>query len=143
MKTDTVVLMVGLACAIVLGVVAGPLAYRAGVEAGRTLVAPPPPAAVIGLASYVAPSLAGNVAKSGEVWSPHTYTAAVKKNRYIAGQWLRVKRTDASPATVVYVRVNDLLPETARTDIDLSPAAFRLLAPLEAGVVPVSITVVH
>jgi expansin (peptidoglycan-binding protein) len=42
------------------------------------------------------------------------------------------------PNGEVTVRIVDLCPECAHGDIDLSPAAFELLAPLEKGRIPIS-----
>jgi len=55
-------------------------------------------------------------------------------NSGVCGACARVK----GPEGEVTVRIVDLCPECAHGDIDLSPQAFEMLAPLEKGRIPIS-----
>jgi rare lipoprotein A len=74
---------------------------------------------------------------SGERYDPDALTCAHRTRRF--GTRLRVTHRDRS----VTVRVNDRGPYVRGRIVDLTPAAFRKLAPLDRGVVTVTVEVVE
>ena len=87
-------------------------------------------------ASWYGEALRGNPTASGELYDPDGLTAASRELRL--GTILEVQHAD-HPERVVRVVVNDRGP-WVHTDVrclDLSRAAFEVLAPLEAGLIPV------
>jgi rare lipoprotein A len=81
---------------------------------------------------YTAPP--GARTADGETFNPNALTAAHKSLPF--GSVVTVTGNGRS----VHVRINDRGPFVAGRCIDLTPAAFRALAPLSAGVVPVTVT---
>lgn len=90
-----------------------------------------------GYATYYAENFHGKGTASGEVFDASQFTAAHRTLPF--GTWLLVK--DLDNGKTVYVRVNDRGPYGDDTRIiDLSKAAFEVLAPASQGVAHVSIT---
>jgi len=67
----------------------------------------------------------GAMTRSGELYNPHNYTCAVPLDKM--DKWYRVEFN----GRVVYVYAND----SCKEGVDLTPAAFNRLAPLERGVI--------
>jgi rare lipoprotein A len=80
---------------------------------------------------YTAPP--GAKTASGETFNPNARTAAHKSLPF--GSIVTVTGNGRS----VDVRINDRGPFVAGRCIDLTPAAFKALAPLGAGVIPVTV----
>lgn len=89
--------------------------------------------AMNGLASHYHET--GNLTASGERYSVHALTAAHRTLPF--GTRVVVRRGGRSVA----VRITDRGPFVRGRVIDLSPAAFRAIAPLSAGVVRVRLSV--
>ena len=91
-------------------------------------------------ASRIADSLAGGITKSGETYDPRDYVCAVKADSgWRWGELLVLQSTEDAPVRKVVVRVIDLLPKGAPSDIDMSSTAFAALAPKSRGIVIVSV----
>lgn len=91
----------------------------------------------VGEASWYGPGFAGRRTANGEVFDPMGLTAAhenIPFNR-------RVRVTNLETGDSVVVRVNDRFPGTKGRVIDLSQASFAAIAPLDRGLVPVSLEV--
>ena len=80
----------------------------------------------------------GGTTASGERFNPNALTAAHKTLRFNT----RVKVTNRNNGKSVVVRINDRGPYVSGRCIDLTPRGFKALAPLSAGVIPVTVTVV-
>lgn len=93
----------------------------------------PAPRVQVGTASWYDYGLAG-----APDYAQSHLTAASRD--FPRGTMLEVCRTDADAC--VAVRVNDYV-ENPNVIIDLSPAAFRGLAPLSRGLVPVAVSVIR
>lgn len=78
----------------------------------------------------------GSFTASGEKFDPNAMTCAHPYATF--GSWVKVESSDTEPAHVIYVRVNDRT-KTSQL-IDLTPAAFKHLAPLERGKIKVRVT---
>lgn len=78
----------------------------------------------------------GVITASGEKFDPNAMACAHPYATF--GSWVKVESSDTEPANVIYVRVNDRT-KTAQL-IDLTPAAFKQLAPLERGKIKVRVT---
>lgn len=70
----------------------------------------------------------GNLTANGEVYNEKLYTCAVK-NRDEMNQWLLVTYAGKT----VRVWANDMMPQSAKADFDLTPRAFNDLADLSVG----------
>ncbi len=88
-----------------------------------------------GVASYYANKFDGRRTSSGEVFRQDSLTAAHKNLPF--GTMLKV--TNLSNDSVVYVKVNDRLPQSSKRMIDLSLAAAKQLNFIRAGLTKVSI----
>lgn len=82
---------------------------------------------------------AGTHTANGERWNPNGMTAAHKT--WAFGLMVRVTRTDTGQAVVV--RLNDRGPYIPGRIIDLALGAATAIGMVEAGVVPVCITIVE
>lgn len=72
-------------------------------------------------------NLPGKITASGE---PFDATAMAAAHPWIEfGTWIRVETVDRQPHTVIFVRIND----RSKSTLDLTDAAFKKLAPLDAG----------
>ncbi len=87
-----------------------------------------------GTASFYGPESRGRPTASGERFYPSAMTAAHKSLPF--GAWVRIQASGQSPR-FVDVRINDRGPFIRGRELDLSPAAFKRLAPLSRGVVNV------
>jgi rare lipoprotein A len=88
-----------------------------------------------GVASYYANKFDGRKTSSGEVFRQDSLTAAHKNLPF--GTMLKV--TNLNNDSVVYVKVNDRLPQSSKRSIDLSLAAAKQLNFIKAGLTKVSI----
>jgi hypothetical protein len=70
----------------------------------------------------------GTITASGEAFHKEAFTCAVKKMDDM-GSWYRFSYRNR----VVYAWANDIIPEKARADYDLSEGAFRMLADPHVG----------
>jgi rare lipoprotein A len=98
---------------------------------------PPGAVATTGRASWYGPAHHGRPTASGERFDMHALTAAHRTLPF--GTRLRVVNLDNDRA--VDVRINDRGPHVPGRILDLSYAAARALGAVEAGVVPVRLTV--
>lgn len=101
--------------------------------------APPSGYTESGQASFYGDEFHGRKTANGERFDQGKLTAAHKRLPF--GSMVRV--TNIQNGKSVLVRVNDRGPFVAGRIIDLSSSAFRHIASLSAGVVPVSIEVVN
>jgi len=111
-------------------------------------VADPPaavaqPAAIVpgrpiqsGLATWYGPGFNGNITYCGEVYDQSGYTAA--SNTLPCGTVIIVSNQNTGAS--VRVRVTDRGGFGGNVILDLSNAAFRSIAPISAGVIPVSVS---
>ena len=88
-----------------------------------------------GVASYYANKFDGRRTSSGEVFRQDSLTAAHKNLPF--GTMLKV--TNLSNDSVVYVKVNDRLPQSSKRMIGLSLTAAKQLNFIRAGLTKVSI----
>jgi len=91
-----------------------------------------------GVASYYANKFNGRRTSSGEVFRQDSLTAAHKNLPF--GTMLKV--TNLSNDSVVYVKVNDRLPQSSKRMIDLSLAAAKQLNFVRKGLTQVKIEIV-
>ncbi len=91
-----------------------------------------------GLASFYAPSLAGQPTSNGEVYDPEALTAA---HRTLPFETRLKVRTNDNPEKYVIVKVNDRGPYHEDRVLDLSQRAFEKLAPTGLGVMEVDFQV--
>lgn len=71
---------------------------------------------------------AGSITADGSRYDPKGMTCAVK-DRSLLHTWIRFEYR----GNVVYCWANDVMPKNAKADYDLTPAAFKRLAPLSVG----------
>ncbi len=95
-----------------------------------------PIAVVAQTATYYADSLQGRRMANGQTFSQSAMVAA--SNNYKLGTRLKVTNRNNKKSVVVTVA-----DRCSRCSIDLSKAAFRRIASLKKGRVPVSISVLH
>lgn len=88
-----------------------------------------------GMASWYGDKYHGRKTASGEVFDMRALTAAHRTLPF----GTRVRVTDVSSGRTVVVRINDRFPGTKGRIIDLSKAAFARIAPLERGVITVTV----
>jgi rare lipoprotein A len=91
-----------------------------------------------GVASYYANKFDGRRTSSGEVFRQDSLTAAHKNLPF--GTMLKV--TNLSNDSVVYVKVNDRLPQSSKRMIDLSLTAAKQLNFVRKGLTQVKIEIV-
>lgn len=94
------------------------------------------PAEAAGEGTYYAATGAGNC--SFDPSPQDLMVAAMNAVDYRTAAWCGACLAVTGPSGTVTVRVVDQCPECARGDLDLSPEAFALLAPLAAGRVPIT-----
>jgi rare lipoprotein A len=92
-----------------------------------------------GIASWYGPGFHGRTAANGETYNQDALTAAHPTLPF--GTVVEVTRTDASGGSV-RVRITDRGPYVGQRIIDLSRAAARALDMVDAGIVPVRVTIV-
>jgi len=92
-----------------------------------------------GLASFYGNEFQSRKTSNGERFDQAKHTAAHRTLPF--GTRLRVTNTHNSKSVVV--RVNDRGPFAKGRIIDLSSSAFKTIASLNAGVIPVRIEVIH
>ena len=90
-----------------------------------------------GYASWYGKEFHKKLTASGEVYSIRKYTAAHKTLKF----GTMVKVVNLKNGNSVIVKINDRGPFVESRIIDLSPKAFKKLAPLDEGVVPVKILI--
>lgn len=97
--------------------------------------------AVHGTATWYGGYFHGRRTASGEVYDTRLHTAAHRTLPF--GTIVRVTNVNNGKSTVV--RINDRGPflDVPRRILDLSPAAFRELAPINAGVMPIKLEVLE
>lgn len=113
---------------LVLAVSALTLATAAVPLAAPAATAAPAGALETCQASYY--NLPGNKTASGEMFNPNKLAAAHRT--FAFGTKVRVTAPNGKSVTV---KINDRGPFTAGRCIDLTPKAFKRLAPLSAGVI--------
>ena len=94
---------------------------------------------VQGVASYYGDPYNGRQTANGETFDKNKLTAAHRTLPF--GTWVRVE--NESNGRTVDVRINDRGPFVAGRTIDLSEGAARRIEMLQAGVVPVRLTVIQ
>lgn len=94
------------------------------------------PTGLICRASWYA---AGETTASGEPYEPVQLTAASRTLPLGS----RILVTELATGRSVIVRVNDRGPYVDGRCVDLSPAAFALIAPLDEGVIPVRVEILE
>lgn len=94
------------------------------------------PPAASGEGTYYAATGAGNC--SFDPSPDDLMVAAMNAVDYRTAAWCGACLEVTGPSGTVTVRVVDQCPECAGGDLDLSPEAFALLAPLSAGRVPIT-----
>ena len=92
-----------------------------------------------GLATYYGAKYQGRATASGEPFDKEAWTAAHETLAF--GTKVRVTNLDNGRSVVV--RINDRFKPLKGRIIDLSERAFRQLAPVEVGVIPVTLEVVR
>jgi rare lipoprotein A len=92
-----------------------------------------------GIASWYGPGFHGRTAANGEIYNQNALTAAHPTLPF--GTVVEVTRTDGSGGSV-QVRITDRGPYVGQRIIDLSRAAARALDMVDAGIVPVRVTIV-
>lgn len=92
-----------------------------------------------GLATYYGAKYQGRATASGEPFDKEAWTAAHETLAF--GTKVRVTNLDNGRSVVV--RINDRFKPFKGRIIDLSERAFRQLAPVEVGVIPVTLEVVR
>jgi len=108
---------------------------RSGSAGGTT---PPPQSGRLiarGLATYYGGKYQGRLTASGERFDKEALTAAHENLPF----GLRVRVTNQQNGRSVVVRINDRFKPFKGRIIDLSERAFRQIAPLEQGVIPVTV----
>jgi rare lipoprotein A len=90
---------------------------------------------VIGKATYYGQHWTGRKTASGETFYSDSLTAAHKHYKF--GTILKV--TNLKNDSVIYVKVNDRLPQSSKMTIDLSYGCAKKLNFLRTGVIPVSL----
>lgn len=88
------------------------------------------------LCSFYGEAFRGLPTASGELYDPSALTAASRK--FPLGSKLRISAEGHS----VIVRVNDRISKRYADRLDLSPAAFKQLAPLDRGLVEANVTLI-
>ena len=92
-----------------------------------------------GIASWYGPGFHGRTAANGEIYNQNAMTAAHRTLPF--GTIVEVTRRDGGGS--VEVRITDRGPFIAGRVIDLSRAAARAIDMVDAGIVPVRLTVVR
>lgn len=92
-----------------------------------------------GIASYYHKTLEGGHTSSGESFSNKNFTAAHRKLSF--GTHLKV--TNLRNGKSVEVTVNDRGPYTKNFTLDLSQAAFSVIAPLSNGIIPIEYKIIQ
>jgi rare lipoprotein A len=115
------------------------LLFTAGCSARYPVVDPGPYAGFVqtGDATWYGKPYHGRTTASGEKYNMRKQTAA----HHILPFGVRVRVTNLRTGEHVVVRINDRVPAGTKCAIDLSRAAFKEIAPLDAGRVPVRIDV--
>lgn len=91
-------------------------------------------------ATYISARHDGGVTRSGERLDSRAYVCAVKRRLGLRfGELLIAQSVEDSERHITVARIVDWLPDDAKSDVDLSEAAFAAIAPLERGVVLVTI----
>ena len=90
-----------------------------------------------GYASWYGKEFHKKLTASGEKYNIRRYTAAHKTLKF----GTLVKVVNLKNGNSVKVKINDRGPFVAGRVIDLSPKAFKQLAPLDTGIVPVKILI--
>lgn len=127
-------LLSGALCALFLLALSG-----CGSAPRSSASAPPSGHTETGQASFYGDEFHGRKTANGERFDQSKLTAAHKRLPF--GSMVRVTNTQNGKS--VLVRVNDRGPFVTGRIIDLSSSAFRSIASLSAGVVPVRIEVVN
>jgi rare lipoprotein A len=91
-----------------------------------------------GMASWYGKDFHGKLTASGEKYNIRHYTAAHKTLPF--GTIVRI--TNTKNGNHVEVKINDRGPFVKGRVIDLSPKAFKKIAPLDQGVIPVKIEII-
>lgn len=89
-------------------------------------------------ASYYHDKFNGRKTASGEIFNNNELTAANKTLPF----GTKVKVTNTKTGKSVIVRVNDRGPFTKNRDFDLSKAAFREIADIRSGIIPIEYEII-
>jgi rare lipoprotein A len=92
-----------------------------------------------GMASFYGNEFQSRKTSNGEIFDQAKHTAAHRTLPF----GTRVKVTNTHNSKSVIVRVNDRGPFAKGRIIDLSSSAFKSIASLNAGVIPVKLEIVH